>query len=138
MKTIKIGYAYLFFFLYNTLNKKGNILIQWKAVFIILILELLLVMSSYFQFENAAKVVLLPEDFNTLNLLYIIIPLVAIKLWFFERNENWKRYLEEFSAWPAEKQKRWNWVMRCIVIFVFANLIFSFYWMSQIDWKQYR
>lgn len=41
MRTV---YEYLFFFLYNSINKpKNNILVQFKAVLVILMLELVLI-----------------------------------------------------------------------------------------------
>lgn len=139
MQKLKTGYAYLFFFLYNYVNKfKNNILIKPKAIFLIILLEVLLILSVFFQYENINKTISLPPDFNRLNLLYIIIPLVIFNIWFFERNENWKKYLDEFNAWPSDKQRRWNWVMRGIVFVIFSNLILSYYWMSQIDWSLYR
>ncbi len=138
MKKLRIGYAYLFYFFYNSVNKvKGNILVQFKAVLMVLGLEMILITSGFYYGVYFYKFDL-PEDFNKLNLLFLIVPLVGLKLWFFERNDNWKTYISKFSAWPEIKQRKWNRVMRFIVFFVFANLIFSFYLMSQIDWRQYR
>jgi hypothetical protein len=138
MKTLQIGYAYLFFFFYNSVNKvKGNILVQFKALLMLVGIELLLI-SSFFCYGIDVFKFDIPQKPNILFMLSIILPLVGLKLWFFERNENWKRYISEFNTWPEDKQKKWNLIMRCIVIFVFANLFFSFYWMSQIDWIQYR
>lgn len=137
MRKLKIAYAYLFFFIYNSVNKKDNILVQPKTLFLVILIELMVVMSTVIQYGNITKTTVIPENFNRLNLLFIIMPLIALNFWFFERNKNWKKYLEEFKAWPIEKQKKWNWFMRVILIFVSANLIFSFYWLSQINWKLY-
>lgn len=139
MQRLKTGYAYLFFFLYNYLNKfKNNILIKFKAILLMIVLEVLLIISVLFQYESFTKKISLSQNFDRLSLLYIIAPLTIQKLWLFERNENWKKYLDEFNAWPSDKQKKWNWIMRCIVFVIFTNLILSYYWMSQIDWSQYR
>ena len=138
MNRLKTGYAYLFYFFFNSINKvKGNILVQFKALFMITILGFVLLASIATYYLDFSKVTI-PPNFNILYLLVPIIPLVGLNLWFFERNENWKGYISEFSAWPEAKQRKWNRVMRFIVFFVFANLIFSFYLMSQIDWRQYR
>lgn len=139
MQKLKTGYAYLFFFLYNYLNKfKNNIFIKFKALLLIVILEAVTILSVFFQYENFVKRALLTQNFNRLSLLYIVAPLTILNLWFFERNENWKKYLEEFNEWSIDKQKRWNWMMRGIVFLIFFNLILSYYWMSQIDWSAYR
>jgi hypothetical protein len=137
MKTLQIGYAYLFFFFYNSVNKvKGNILVQFKALLMVAGIEFVIIIAIATYYMNFKRI-MIPQDFDKLYLLIPILPLVGLKLWFFERNENWKRYISEFNTWPEDKQKKWNLIMRCIVIFVFANLFFSFYWMSQIDWSQY-
>lgn len=138
MKKIKTAYAYLFFFLYNTVNTKDNILVQWKSVFLILMLEFFCLFSVFIEYENITKKTMLPEDFNTLYFLFIIIPLIAIKVWFFERNENWKQYLERFNAWPEKKQKCWNWSVRIFLLLVLGNVILFFYWLSQINWAEYN
>lgn len=135
---IKTGYAYLFFFLYNSVNKvKNNFLVQWKAVLMVLILESLLILSIVTYYLDIFKITV-AEDFNKLFLLIFVIPLVGLKLWFFERNDNWRKYLVQFEAWPEKRRKKWDWVMRLLIVFIIGNLIFSFYIMSEIDWKQYR
>jgi len=138
MQKLKTGYAYFFCFFYNSINKvKGNIFVQFKAMLMVGGLEIMIIISIITYFTDITKISI-PEDFNVLNLLFIVIPLVVLKLWFFDRNDRWKGYLEEFNALPLEKQKKWNRIMRGIVFFVFANLILAFYWMSQIDWRQYQ
>jgi hypothetical protein len=138
MKTLKTGYAYLFCFFYNSVNKvKGNILVQFKALFMVAGLEMILIGTLFTYYMDIYKVVI-PQHFNKSYLLIIALPIAGLKLWFFERNENWKAYLSEFNALPEQRQKKWNLIMRAIVFFAIANLIFSFYLMSQIDWKQYR
>ena len=135
---IKTVYAYLFFFLYNSINKpKDNIFVQWKAVFVILILELVLISSFIIYWINIFKIKV-PAGSHMTFQLSIAIPLVLIKLWFFEVGEKWKTYLEKFNKWSLEKQKKWNIGMRCLIFAVFANLLLAFYWMSQIDWSQYN
>lgn len=135
MKILKTTYAYLFFFLYNSINKKDNILIQTKALFIMVLLEFFLMFSMFVQYGNITKTTVLPEDFNAIYLLFVILPIVLLKMWFFERNKNWKRYIEEFNEWSLNKRKRWDWIMRIIVVAVLGNVILSFYCMSQIDWN---
>ena len=116
---------------------KNNILVQWKAVFMMLAAEISLIAAAVINYMTINKI-RLPEEFNTLYTLIIIIPLIGIKVYFFERNENWKKYIAEFEKWPEKKRKKWDWIMRCIVFLAFASLIVAFYWRSTIDWKQYR
>lgn len=138
MHLIKTGYAYLFFFFYNHINSfKNNILVQWKAVLMVAMMECFLIISIITYYLDISKITV-AEDFNKLYLLLFAIPLVGLKLWFFERNENWRKYLAEFEAWPEKNRKRWDWVMRLLIVFIVGNLVLSYYIMSEIDWSQYR
>jgi len=124
MSKIKTLYAYLFFFLYNSVNIQGNILIQPKTLALIVFLEIFMIEAIHgyliYGFPNSF------DDNSSvyLSLIYLI-PLVLINLWFFERNKNWEKYLTEFNTWSKEKQAKWNWIMRFIVFFIIGNLIFS-------------
>lgn len=136
MKAIKTGYAYLFFFFYNSVNKvKGNIFVQFKALLMIAVLEMLLLASIFYYGVDIYKFDIL-ESFSKLYFLIPILPIVGLKLWFFERKENWKKYINDFETWSEEKRKKWDWIMKILIAFIIGNLICSFYIMSQIDWSK--
>ena len=46
--------------------------------------------------------------------------------------------MAEFENWPKKKNIRGGIIVWGIIIFIIANLIFSFYLMSLINWKLYR
>lgn len=56
----------------------------------------------------------------------------------FHHRDQWKEIVAEFDQLPKKKNRIGGWIVFSIVLFVIANLIFSFYLMSQIDWRQYR
>lgn len=124
MTKIKTLYAYLFFFLYNSVNIKGNILIQPKTLALIVFLEGFMIEAI-----RGYLIYGFPNSFHNNSSVYVpliyLIPLVLINLWFFERNKKWEKYLTEFNTWSKEKQSKWNWIMRFIVFFIIGNLIFS-------------
>jgi|GEM_PF-6283763 len=137
MEMIATAYKYLFFFLFNWLNsKKDNILIQPKAVFLIIILEASLILSICNYYLDIYKIDMRPSS-TTIMATCIIAPLVIINALIFERNKLWTTYIAEFESWSDEKRKNWNRISRIIILFVIGNLILSFYIMANIDWRQY-
>jgi hypothetical protein len=56
----------------------------------------------------------------------------------FHHGDYWKVIVAEFDQLPKKKNRIGSWIVFGVVLFVIANLIFSFYLMSQIDWSQYR
>lgn len=136
---IKTGYAYLFFFLYKHINSfKNNILVHFKAVAVLIILEIALLGGIAGHAINIFKLDLPENRYSNFIILTIVVPIVGLKFWFFERNENWRKYLAEFGAWPEEKRKKWDLAMRVLIAFIFGNFILSYYIMSEIDWDLYR
>ena len=60
----------------------------------------------------------------------ILIPFIAILLlkWFaFWKDDKWKYYVSEFDQLPKEKNNKGSWIIACIILLCFVNLIFSFY-----------
>lgn len=135
MQKLKTGYVYLFYFLYNSINRKGNILVQPKTLFVIGALEMFVFYSIIFYYTAITKSRL--DAFFKYSSYLLIFSNVVFNLWFFDRKANWKKYLEEFSKWPETKQKKWNWVMRLIIFFIIGNLVYSIIVFTQIDCKRY-
>jgi len=60
----------------------------------------------------------------------ILIPFIIILLikWLaFWRNDRWKNYIHKFDQLPEETNQTGTSIVTFITIFIFANLIFSFY-----------
>lgn len=135
MQTIKMVYAYFFYFFYNSINKvKDNFLIKFKAILMILILEVFFIGSIIVYVIDLFKYKITNESHLEFRLAFII-PLIALKLWFFYKNDNWEKYLAEFSQWPQKKQKKWDWLVRLIILIVIVNFLLSFYIYAHLDWN---
>ena len=138
MGKVKTGFAYLFYYFYAYLNNfKENVFVYTKAIALVVIMELLLIFSVLIYYLDFYKIIA-NLDSNRLNMFFYILPIVGLNVWFFDHNKNGRRYIAEFEAWPEEKRKKWDMIMKGIIFFVVANLLLSFYFMATIDWKQYK
>ncbi len=133
---IKKAYYYLFYRLYKV-TKRGAIksLSKFYAGIAIAALEFWLALSVYIYYtifiNRYAK---LPKNsVIVMSLILLLIDYLA-----FIHNDKWKDYMAEFDNWPKKKNIRGGIIAWGIIIFIIANLIFSFYLMSLINWKLYR
>jgi hypothetical protein len=138
MEKIKKAYYYLFYKFYKMSEAApSRWLSDWKAAIVIGALEIWLLLSIGVYFSVCTKRVLALE----LSKPIIYVPLVTILILnyiSFIHTDEWKDYVKEFDQLPKEKNRLGSWIVFAIVVFVLANLIFSFYLMSRIDWSQYR
>ena len=67
------------------------------------------------------------NNFFTIGVIFCIINYFA-----FIHTNKWKAYIIKFDRLPPNKNKLGGWAVFLIAIFVVANLIFSFYLISQI------
>lgn len=51
----------------------------------------------------------------------------------FHYRDQWKEIVAEFDQLPKKKNRIGGWIVFGVVLLILANLIFSFYLMSQID-----
>lgn len=137
--TLKRSYYYFFYKLYIFFeNAPSRWLSDWKATFSLFVLEIWILLSVMVYYKVFTKKDLIPDSRLVLVSFSVIIILSLIKYFAFEHRDRWKEYVEEFSKWPTKKNKTGALIVWLIVLLIIANLIFSFYLMSQIDWKQYR
>jgi hypothetical protein len=110
---------------------------DWKAGIVIIALETWLLLSLIIYYN-----VFIDRYFNlTATSPVIILSSIAILLgnyFAFVHTDEWKAYVKEFDALPKKKNQIGSLIVFAIVVLVIANLVFSFYLMSQIDWKQYK
>jgi len=139
MYTIKVLYEYLFYFFYRGVSiAKPQFALKWKAATVMLIGELMILTSVLNYYTDFTKSDILSEKRSPILILLAAAPFIFIKFWVFDRRDQWKIYIAKFEAWPKQKRSRWDLLMWVIVLFVFGNLIFSFYLMSRVDWAKYR
>ena len=134
---IKKAYYYLFYRLYKV-TKRGAIksLSKFYAGIAIAALEFWLAMSVYNYYTVFInRYASLPKKSA---IVVIVLIFMLIDYFAFIHNDKWKDYMAEFENWPKKKNIRGGIIAWGIIIFIIANLIFSFYLMSLINWKLYR
>lgn len=137
--TIKKAYYYLFYKLYKFSEAApSRWLSDWKATFALLVLEIWVLLSFMVYYKVFTKRDLIPDNRLTIVGLTVVVILSLIKYFVFEHRDRWKECIGEFSRWPAKKNKTGTLIVWFIVLLIIANLIFSFYLMSQVNWKLYR
>ena len=135
---IKKAYYYFFYQLYKHYEKGPSLwLSDWKAgltidilgfgfVFSILIYYTVLI-DHYFQLWGC----------EILLVLYLIL-FPMPNYFIFHHKNKWKKIVQEFDKLQEKKNRIGGWIVFGVTMLIIINLIFAFYLMSQIDWKQYR
>ena len=132
---MKQMYYYLFYKFYKLAEAApSRWLSDWKAGIIIITLEV----WSLFSLINYYNVWV--DRYMTLKKAYII-PIIMlicfINYMAFIHSDRWKDYVKDFDKLPKNKNKIGSWIVFSITIFIIANLIFSYYLISEVDWSRY-
>ena len=135
---MKKAYYYLFYKFYKLAETApSRWLSDWKAGIVIITLEVWLLLSIGVYYATLTKTKI---ELN-IRMPIVFIPLLVILVTnylMFIHSDVWKEYIEEFDKLPKKKNRYGTLIVLAVVIFVVANLIFSFYLMSQIDWTNYN
>jgi hypothetical protein len=138
--TFKKAYCYLFYKLYRFWETVSmpRFWSSWKATLSLMALELWILMSILVYYTVITK-----EDLMSDKLLVVVIIITGvifslIKYFVLDRKDQWKDYVQEFDKWPKRKNNIGTLVAWVVVLLIIGNLVFSFYLMSLINWKQYR
>ena len=137
--TLKQGYGYLFYKLYKFYEKVSSppFLSDWKAAVSILALEIWFLFSIIVYYKVFSKKDLVPHALTN-PLTYVILAfLIMLKIILFDHKNRWKDYVNMYDKWPSGKNNRGSVIVTIIVLSIIANLIFSFYLMSKIDWSKH-
>lgn len=135
---MKRAYYYLFYKFYKMSEAApSRWWSEWKASLLIDLLIFIFVFSCIlyyniffdrnFKFENVKLIVL----------IYLLL-IAAPNYFIFHHHDQWKEIVAKFDQLPRRKNRIGSWIVFAVVLFVIANLIFSFYLMSRVDWSQYR
>lgn len=131
-------YYYLFYKLYKFSEAApSRWWSEWKASLSIDVLELFICLTGIVYYSVFTKKGI---DFGNGKLFIFILGLfICLPNYFiFHHGDQWKDYVKEFDQWPKRKNRIGGVIIWSVIILIIANLIFSFYLMSQIDWKEYR
>lgn len=138
--SIKQIYSYLFYKLYKFWERVSvpKFWSDWKSGISMLALEIWLLVSVMVYYKVFTKRDLINNALRHPLTFIILAILIMIKLMMFEHQDRWKKYVIEFDKWPKRKNRKGTIVVWSVIILIVANLIFSYYLMSKIDWAQYR
>lgn len=135
---MKQAYYYLFYKFYRMSEAApSRWLSDWKAGIAIIVLEIWICLSLISYFSVITKRATELTISNPIVFLPLIV-IIGLNYFAFVYTDIWKEYVAEFDQLPKKKNRIGSWIVFGVVLFVVANLIFSFYLMSQIDWSQYR
>jgi len=135
---IKFAYHYFYYKLYKLFQvDERDWWSEWKASLSLDVLISFVVLSGINYYTNLTKKIFYFGNGKTI--VFILGILILTPNYFiFHHKDQWRGIVKRFDNLPKGKNRIGDWVVYSIVILLIANLIFSFYLMSQIDWKQYR
>jgi len=135
---IKKVYYYLFYKIYKWYEKGPSIwLSEWKASFSMDVLIYFVVMFLFIYYNVFINRHANLSESN-IEVYLLVLSVVLINYFVFHHRNQWKNYVKEFDKLPKKKNQTGGWIVFGFILFVIANLVLSFYLMSQIDWSQYR
>jgi amino acid transporter len=136
---IKKAYHFFFYKLYKFYESApSKWLSDWKALFSLLVIEIWIFIAAMTYYKVFTKRDLIYEDNLETASITIVIALALINYFVFGHQDRWKTYVKEFDSWSKKKSRIGTVVAWLVVFFILANMIFAFYLMSQINWKQYK
>ncbi|MDP4183999.1 MAG: hypothetical protein Q8862_02405 [Bacteroidota bacterium] len=135
---IKRAYYYFFYKIYKvTMTGAIKSLSEFYASVVIIALEFWFALSLYnyytIYFNRYATL-----ELKSVKTIVFFISIIALDYFSFIHTDKWKDYVLEFDQWPKKKNILGGIIVWSVIVLIIANLIFSFYLMSLIDWKQYR
>jgi len=142
MKKVKKAYYLLFYKLYKSFESIDNLtgmgygLNDWKAGLVIQTLQICIIFFALneinvFTYKNP-----FPETDPKLWIIPLCVIIAIINYFTFLHHDNWKKYVPEFSKYSRSFNLIINIIVVIICFGVFALLIFSYYQISKINWKE--
>jgi hypothetical protein len=135
--TLKKGYYYLFYKLYKSFEAApSKWLSEWKASFCMdaLIIFILLTIGGYYSIITKKEMI--TTDNPEIVIWVLGLSVAFINYLFFNHRNKWKLIIEEFDRLPKKKNRIGTLLVWLIIFLIFANLIFMYYLMSQVAWRQ--
>jgi len=108
---------------------------EWKPLMLITLLEFMLAGQGAIWYKIASKSTGYP---NTTVLFLFSLSVVSFNYYIFLHRHKWRTHVASFKAFP-KKKKLWGGIgVLLVAAALFAGLVFSFYRLSRIDWKNYN
>lgn len=138
-KKIIIAYYYLFYKFYKFWEyvSTPSFWSDWKAGISLMALEIWLIISVFVYYKVFVNPYIHLSESN-IEAYILAFTLAGAKYIIFHHHDRWKRIVKSFDKLPKRENTIGSWVVFLLTILIIANLVYSFYLMSQIDWSQYR
>lgn len=134
---LKDSYDYFFYKLYKFFEAApSKWWSDWKAGGLMLVLEILTFISilNYYTVITKAD---FSDDFLFMTAMIIVAVLVVLKYFTILHKDRWRAIIKKFDGYKKSQNILGTWLVLIVVVFLIANVAFSFYLMSKIDWKKY-
>lgn len=133
--SIKKAYYFFFYKIYNfSKNVSDDALNDLKPGIIISVLQIFLLIEILVWYTIITKGDVGADWYYKV----VAILICGFNYYVFLYKNKWKNYFNEFKNYGKRKNIIGGWLTFITIIFIIVSLIFSFYQMSLVDWKQYR
>lgn len=134
---MKKSYEYFYYRLYKHFEKGGVWMTEWKASLAMDVFTYFIIASVmiYYKIFYNRGFHLSERNYDVLGMVLIV---AGFNYFVFHHKNNWRQIVQHYEQLDKNKQRIRGWIVFSVVILILANLLFSFYLMSKIDWSQYR
>jgi hypothetical protein len=107
---------------------------SWKASFSLMVLEIWTFLSiiNYISFLTKR---IFSDEFLVFVCISFVLASSLHKFFTFENKNKWRIYIREFSKLSPRKNRQGTFIIWIFILLLICNLIFSFYLLSKVDWK---
>jgi len=134
---LKKAYYFAFYKLYQSFEASpSRFWSEWKASLLMDILVGCIIITSGLIYTVITKkgFIIFESNLNT----WIMVIIISVGNYFiFNHTDRWKKIISDFNH-SKNKNRIAGIIFWCIFFLIIASVVFMFYLMSQIDWKQYR
>ena len=129
-------YYYLYYRFFNfSKSISDDILNEWKPLVIISVLQVFILLEIIIWYSILTKnIYTSPKVY----LFLMALAIVSFNYFIFLHNQKWKNYIPVFKLFSRTKRLWHDVLVFLIVFFILGSMIYSFYELSLIDWKNYR
>lgn len=134
---LKKAYYFAFYKLYQSFEASpSRFWSEWKASLLMDILVGCIIITSGLIYTVITKKGFIIFE-STLNTWIMVIIISVGNYFIFNHTDRWKKIISDFNH-SKNKNRIAGIIFWCIFFLIIASVVFMFYLMSQIDWKQYR
>lgn len=139
MNTFKYLYYYFFYKLCKLYeNSFYTTLADFRALISVITLKICFLFSIINYAEVFTKKNIINSNPYHITNIIIFALFILMDIYMLVVKSEWKLYFKEFDKLPNIKNRNGCIAVAVIILFIFMNLIYSFYLMSQIDWQRYN